>query len=817
MASTVKTTISIGGVLEPSVQAAFNKINKCASNTTQKFAKVASQTAAIASKMAKITGGAIAAGTALATKSFADLEQSTANVSATLGKNSTPEVLEAYSKKAIELSDNMSKSAKEIMDGFNYLALAGWSTKDSLANVEFIVKSSVVSGMELATCSDKITDSLSALGLSAKDTAKYADLLALAQTKGNATFENLLDSLLASGGTFTNFKVPLNETVAILDKLADQGLKGSEAGNAMNSILTNMLAIGGQAADAMEALGLSIFDDAGKTRNMTEVIAELNEKLSGCTEEQRDTYIAMIAGKNHLDDFNKLLATTGNGVVDLAKDLKDTDGALEKAAITIDDTILGKLKILKNTIMNTGSLMVKQFAPNIKKSIESVQAKVLSFRPKLEAFTSSLKNKMIAISKSKTFINIKNMISSVFDFIYQNTPIVIGIISEAISNISNIMQSEGFQIFKDVILSIINTVIKNIPNIISIVNEFIPVILGIGAAMATLKIAGKVSKFIGIIGKIGGVVGKIAFALKSVSAGAATLGEAMAFLMGPIGWIVLAIGAVVAIVAVLWNKCEPFREMIGSLVSQVAGWVKETLLPALQSIGEKLSTLWNEVISPFLQYISDEVQPIFATVFEFIGSKISAVFEFIGNLISSALQIFGGLIDFITGIFTENWSLAWQGIQDIFGGIFNGLISLAKAPLNAIIGLVNKAIGGINSLGSVKLPKVLGGGTVGINIPEIPMLARGGITNIPSICGEAGPEAVIPLKRNNPRSLSLLEKTAGAIGAKGKNNEGHTFVFAPNISGNVTDEEIRKIKEEYEDFKEWVLSVFDDERRTDFA
>ncbi|WP_051539957.1 phage tail tape measure protein [Clostridium ihumii] len=765
MASTVKTTISIGGVLEPSVQAAFNKISQQSNNIAQKCAKVA-----------KVTGGAVAAGVALATKSFANLEQATANVSATLGKNSTPQVLEAYNKKAVELSDTMSKSSTEVMEGFNYLALAGWSVEDSLQNVGAIVKSSVVSGMELGSCSDKVTDSLSALGLSAKDTASYTDLLALAQTKGNATFENLLDSLLASGGTFNNFKIPLNETVAILDKLADQGLKGSEAGNAMNSIFTNMLAVSGQAKEGMTALGVSMFDEAGKTRNMATVIAELNEKLSGCTEQERDTYIAMIAGKNHLDDFNKLLATSGNGLVDLAEDLKDTEGALDKAAMTIDDTILGKFKILWNTIINTGNAMVKEFAPNIKSSLEKVQAKILELRPKLIEFATSIKSTISDFIHSNTFETIKSMLANTFNFIIQNAP-----------------------------------------TIISTVKRFIPLILGIGSAMATLKIASKVSGFMGTISKIGGAFSKISFAFKAVAGGAATLGQAMRFLMGPIGWIALAIGAIVAIVTILWNRCEPFREMVCSLVQQVSGWIQGILLPVIASIGEKISNLWNSVLAPFLQFISGILQPVFTIAFTVIGSIISTTFGTIGQVIQSTLQAFGGIIDFITGVFTGNWSLAWQGIQDIFGGIFNGLISLAKAPLNAIIGLVNKAIGGINSLGSAKLPKVLGGGTVGINIPEIPMLARGGITNIPSICGEAGPEAVIPLKRNNPRSLSLLEKTAGAIGAKGRNNEGHTFVFAPNISGNVTDDEIRKIREEYEDFKEWVLSVFDDERRTDFA
>lgn len=763
MASNIRTTINIGGVLEPSVQNAFARINKFASSAMNKMASIAKKTATIGVAMVAVSG-----------KAFADFEQSAANVEATMGKSATPEIMDSYKKKSIELSDTMSKSSKEIMDGFNYLALAGWSSSDSLEHVNEVVQSSIVGNMDLATCSDKITDSLSALGMTAKDTTRYTNTLALAQSKGNATMENLLDSYLSVGGTMKNYNIPLNESTAILDKLADRGLKGSEAGNSLSAIFVNLMGKTGQAKVAMDELGVSLFDSSGKTKNMSKFLFELKEKLSGMTEEQRNTYISMIAGKNQLDAFNKLMDATDENLIKLTEDLKDTDGSLDAAAKTIDSTILGNLKKLRNILVNTGIEIISKFAPNINYALESLQNGLINLRPKIEAFADG-------------FINI----------------------------VSNIAQSEVFNTVKEYVSNLFNFIISNGPQILSTLSGLIPIIAGIGSAMAVISISGKVQGIISVIMKLKTICMSIASAFLMWSGGAATLGEAMAFLMGTVGWIALAIGSIIAIGTVLYMKCEAFRNFINSSISSIIGWFQGSLMPAIQSLVNSCLNLWNGVLWPFIQWIASTLAPIFIAQFNQIKNIVVAVFSSVGQYITNAIMTFQGVIDFITGIFTGNWELAWQGIVSIFSGIFGQIEAIARVPINAIIGMINGVISGINSLGSISLPDVLGGGTIGLSIPEIPMLAKGGITNVPSICGEAGPEAVIPLKRNNPRSLSLLEKTAGAIGATG-NSQGHQFVFAPQISGNVDANTISLMQQSFEDFKEMVLEALADEGRIDY-
>ncbi len=122
-------------------------------------------------------------------------------------------------------------------------------------------------------------------------------------------------------------------------------------------------------------------------------------------------------------------------------------------------------------------------------------------------------------------------------------------------------------------------------------------------------------------------------------------------------------------------------------------------------------------------FIWERVAPVLAVQWEIIKNLFFVAVETIIGVVGGVLRTFSGIIDFLTGVFTGNWELAWQGIVDIFGGIFDGLVALAKAPLNAIIGLINGVITGLNK---ISLPDwVPGLGGKGVNIPLIPKLATG--------------------------------------------------------------------------------------------
>lgn len=210
-------------------------------------------------------------------------------------------------------------------------------------------------------------------------------------------------------------------------------------------------------------------------------------------------------------------------------------------------------------------------------------------------------------------------------------------------------------------------------------------------------------------------------------------------------------------------------QTVKPMFEQVFGWVSTTLLPGLlnafnaiapqigplvTNIGTavmNVATLIGNAIQKILPVIESIVMVLInvvATVAPPIIAAVSQIFANISNVVTSVRGIFDGLIQFITGVFTGNWAQAWEGVKQIFGNAFDALVELCKIPINAVIGVINGAVKGINSiLGKVTtIPDwvpVVGGQSFSMQLPTIPLLAKGGFTDGVSIAGEAGTEAVI--------------------------------------------------------------------------
>ena len=222
-----------------------------------------------------------------------------------------------------------------------------------------------------------------------------------------------------------------------------------------------------------------------------------------------------------------------------------------------------------------------------------------------------------------------------------------------------------------------------------------------------------------------------------IAAGVTTaLGVAFEFATSKVGLIILVIGTVIAIGVLLYKHWDEIK----AKAIEVWDSIKEKFNQFKEWLGNVFATDWSQK-------------------FGFLGDILNAFLAITRDIFDSIKRIFGGIIDFIVGVFTGNWKRAWQGVQDIFGGIMNGLQALVKAPLNGVIGLINAAISGLNKikLPSIDIPFFGTVGGWGFNIGKIPYLAKGGIIDNPTLAmvGEAGKEAVVPLE-NNTQGLDLL-------------------------------------------------------------
>lgn len=229
------------------------------------------------------------------------------------------------------------------------------------------------------------------------------------------------------------------------------------------------------------------------------------------------------------------------------------------------------------------------------------------------------------------------------------------------------------------------------------------------------------------------------------------------------------ISAVLPVLVEILNVLTPILNMVISLLQPILNLIISLVTPILNLIMTAITPLI-EIFTTLISSILQPIMPILSAVANVITSVLGSAIQAIQPIIQGLTSVFQGLIDFITGVFSGNWSQAWNGVVQVFGGLWDSLVGIVKAPINAVIGLINKAIGALNGI-SVTIPDwvpVVGGNTFGINIPTIPMLAAGGFTDGVSIAGEAGMEAVISFdKRYRSENVAIWEKAGQMLGTLG--------------------------------------------------
>lgn len=225
-----------------------------------------------------------------------------------------------------------------------------------------------------------------------------------------------------------------------------------------------------------------------------------------------------------------------------------------------------------------------------------------------------------------------------------------------------------------------------------------PVLMGFG------KISTGISTMISNFGKVGGAITRLT--------GASGFSGIAKIMTGPFGIAAAAVAVAAILIYKNWDRIAPILQKIGQRFADFWKTVQPQLEPFINLVKEVAS------------YLEETLEPVFKIVWKAAGDYVVKFFDDVSVIIDGVLGVFEGVITFLTGVFQGNWEKAWNGIVQAVGSIFGTLESLVKTPLNAVINLVNKAIGAINKI-SVDLPSAVGGGHIGFNIPTIPTLAKG--------------------------------------------------------------------------------------------
>ncbi|MBR4627789.1 MAG: phage tail tape measure protein [Ruminococcus sp.] len=375
-----------------------------------------------------------------------DYEASMSSVAAISGATSAE--MDKLSAKAEEMGATTKFTATESADAFGYMALAGWKVEDMLSGIDGVLNLAAASNMDLANASDIVTDYLTAFGLSAKDSGHFVDIMTYAMANSNTTAELLGEAYKSCAATAASMGYSVEETTAVLMTMANAGIKGGEAGTALNAVMTRLATDTKGCASELSKYGVQVYDSKGEMQSLTSILEGTSAVWEQLTDQEQANLAKTLAGTSHYSALQTIMnglsdsaKASGMSFGDYSKALEDCDGAASDMSHTMMDNLQGDMTLLSSAVDGMKLSLSKELNPEIRKGVQ---------------------------------------------YLTKNIPAIERILSK----------------FFNGVISAVKTVAKWIPDIISAVQRFKPVIIGTLSAIAAYKVLDKISKGIELVGKL---------------------------------------------------------------------------------------------------------------------------------------------------------------------------------------------------------------------------------------------------------------------------------------------------------------------------
>ena len=324
----------------------------------------------VGQKFMPVTLGVVGLGTA-AVKTAADFDTAMSKVAAVSG--ATGSELDALREKAREMGSKTKFSASEAAEAMNYMAMAGWKTSDMLEGIEGVMNLAAASGEDLATTSDIVTDALTAFGLSASDSGHFADILAAASSNANTNVSMMGETFKYCAPIAGALGFSAEDTAEAIGLMANAGIKGSQAGTALRTIMNNLSGDVTVCGSAIGEVTIATTNADGSMRDLSDILADCRTAFSGLTESEKAQAAESLVGKNAMSGFLALMNAGEADINKLSSAIDNCDGCAAGMAETMNDNLAGQLTILKSQLQELAISFGELLMPAIRTIVGWIQ------------------------------------------------------------------------------------------------------------------------------------------------------------------------------------------------------------------------------------------------------------------------------------------------------------------------------------------------------------------------------------------------------------------------------------------------------------